>query len=144
MYIVDMEVLVPLAEFDTVAAARSGLKEMLDAAQAGGAGLVHRSGEAYALLSTDTLRPALRAAVGTVPEVYVEGEGVGIVLPGMPFAAEGATLAEAAADLVEALREYAVDWPRLRHAPNHRHLQTLVALVDISTDDELLAWLTGR
>ena len=39
--------------------------------------------------------------------------------------------------------EYAEDWPRLRHAGNHRRMETLVPLVDLSTDEQLTDWLTG-
>ena len=133
----------PVAKYDTVTEARKGFKTMLDIAQDGGTGLVHRDGRTFALVSTESLHPALLRAVDVTPEVFFEDDGVGIALPGAPFAAEGATLAEAAADLVHALREYAADWGRLRHAPNHQQHQPLVALVDVSTDDQLMNWLTG-
>lgn len=84
----------------------------------------------------------MRSSLDT-PELVFEDGGVGIVLPGAPFAAEGATLADAAADMVDALREYAEDWPRLRQSPNHMHLAALVTFVDISTDEQLMSWLTG-
>lgn len=133
----------PLAQFDTVADGRAGFKDMIDAASTGGAGVVHRSGEAFAVVPVETVRRALLASVGTVPEVFREGDGIGLSLRGMPFASEGSTLEEAAADMVEALREYAEDWPRLRHAGNHRRMETLVPLVDLSTDEQLTDWLTG-
>ncbi|NYE00840.1 hypothetical protein BJY21_002024 [Kineosphaera limosa] len=134
----------PVAEYDTVTEARKGFKSMLDVAQDGGTGLVHRDGRTFALVSTELLHPALLAAVGVTPEVFFEDGGVGIALPGAPFAAEGENLQEAAADLVEALREYAEDWAGLRNVPNHNRLQHLVALVDVSSDQQLMDWLTGE
>lgn len=134
----------PVADYPTVAEARKGFKTMLDVAKDGGTGLVHREGQTFAVVSADTLQPALLRAVGLTPEVFFEDGGVGIALPGAPFAAEGADLHEAAADLVEALREYAQDWDRLRHAPNHQRHQVLVALVDVSSDEQLMDWLTGE
>lgn len=110
----------PLATFDTVAAARSGFKELIDAAHSGGAGVVHRAGEAYAVVPVELIRERLLPALGTTPEIFREDDGVGLILTGMPFAAEGSTLDEAAADMVDALREYAQDWPRLSQTPNHR------------------------
>lgn len=130
-------------EFATVTEARAGLKDLLDAAQGGGAGVIHRDGRRFAVVSAEALRSALLRSVGLTPEVYFEGDGVGLALPGAPFAAEGADLGEAAAEMIEALREYAQDWRRLRHAPNHGRHGELVMLVETSTDDQLRAWLTG-
>lgn len=146
VYTMYMEVVrgMPVAEYATVAAARKDFKTMLDVAADGGTGLVHREGRTFALVSTDALQPALMRAVGLSPEVFFEDGGVGIALPGAPFAAEGADLHAAASDLVQALREYAQDWDRLRHAPNHRRHQILVALVDVSSDEQLIDWLTGE
>lgn len=134
----------PVAEYDTVTEARRGFKTMLDVAQDGGTGLVHRDGRTYALVSAESLHPVLLRAVGITPEVFFEDDGVGIALPGAPFAAEGESLQEAAIDLVEALREYAQDWRNLRHAPNHQRHHMLVTLVDVSSDEQLLDWLTGE
>lgn len=133
-----------VVRFETVAEARRGFKGMLDMAESGAATTLRRGNEVFAVMSVEALRPALLAAVGTAPKVVFENDGVGIVLPGMPFASEGDSVDDAALDLIDALREYAEDWPQLRHAPNHRRMQTLVALVEISTDEELAAWLTGR
>lgn len=132
------------AEFATVAEARAGIKDMLDAAQRGGAGVIHRDGRRFAVVSAEALHAALLRSIDTVPEVYFEGDGVGLALPGAPFAAEGADLHEAAEEMIEALREYAHDWDRLRHAPNHARHAMLVMLVETSTDDQLLTWLTGE
>lgn len=60
---------------------------------------------------------------------------------GAGFATE---LGEAIADFVVALRDYAEDWEDHVHAaPNHRENSALVQLIDLSTDEQLTAWLTG-
>lgn len=133
----------PLAQFDTVAEARARFKEMIDAASNGGVGVVHRSGEAYALVPAELMRKQLLASLPTRPEVFREDDGVGLALPGMPFATEGSSLEEAARDMLLALREYSEDWPRLRHAPNHAPMATLVPFIDLCSDEQLLDWLTG-
>jgi hypothetical protein len=59
-------------------------------------------------------------------------------------AADGATLAEAVGEMVDALREYAADWvDRLSTAPNHADNWGLVQLVVLSSDDELVEWLSA-
>jgi hypothetical protein len=64
-------------------------------------------------------------------------------MPGLPIAAEGVTLNEATADLIEALREYAEDWEdHLQAAPNHAGNWALVQIIDASTDEQLAQWLT--
>ncbi|WP_116115761.1 prevent-host-death protein [Austwickia chelonae] len=134
----------PSVEFATVTEARAGFKAMFEAAQNGGAGLVHRDGHRFALVDADRIADALHAALPITPEVYFEEDVVGLALPGAPFAAEGNDLEEAAEEMIEALREYAQDWEELRHAPNHAHLSLLVLFVVISTNEKLKAWLTGE
>ena len=52
---------------------------------------------------------------------------------------------EAIAEMVDALREYAADWQeRLRETPDHRRQWGLVQLINLSDDDQLHDWLTGR
>lgn len=133
----------PRAHFATVSDARAGFKDMIDAAHQGGAGVVHRAGEAYALVPLPLIRDQLMASLDTSPEVFREDGAIGLSLSGMPFASEGATLEDAAADMLDALREYAEDWPRLRQAPNHARMSRLVPFIDLSTDEQLLEWLTG-
>lgn len=131
------------ARYATVGEARRDFRNLLDVAQQGGSGQLRRDGVSFSVVATGRLRELYLAVVELTPEVFLEGEGVGIALPGAPFAAEGASLNEAAEVLVEDLREYSEDWPRLRQASNHRQLGALVGLVDNSTDEELIAWLTG-
>lgn len=54
-------------------------------------------------------------------KVVAEAGGWSVFIPGLPLAADGGTLDDAIADMIEALREYAEDWQdRLLNAPNHR------------------------
>ncbi|MEO9248790.1 hypothetical protein ABDK96_13975 [Citricoccus nitrophenolicus] len=63
-------------------------------------------------------------------------------MDGWPFAAEGRTVGEAVAELIDSLREYADEWDsHYRHAANHAENWVLVQLVKFSTDDQLNEWL---
>ena len=74
--------------------------------------------------------------------VAAEGGGWVAFLPGLPVSGEGEDLDGALDDLLEALRDYAEDWnDHLRTAPNHQASWALVALVELSDDDQLRAWL---
>lgn len=75
-------------------------------------------------------------------EVVEENDGWSAYLPGLPVAADGSTREGALADLVQALREYAVDWrDHLRSAPNHHGHESLIRAVDASNDAEIFALL---
>jgi predicted RNase H-like HicB family nuclease len=77
-------------------------------------------------------------------EVVAEADGWSVFIPGTPVAADGATLAEAVREMVDALREYAADWvDHLSTAPNHADSWGLVQLVALSSDDELADWLSA-
>lgn len=81
--------------------------------------------------------------VANVQVVHEDGAWA-VFMPGQPFAAEVMELAEALADFVDGLRDYAEDWEgHLHTAPNHRENWALVQLIDLSTDEQLTAWLTG-
>lgn len=78
------------------------------------------------------------------PEVMADGGEWSVFLPGTPIAADGADPDEAAAEFVEAMREYAGDWvERLRFAPNHAQHWPLVQFVSLSSDAELAGWVRG-
>jgi hypothetical protein len=95
------------------------------------------------VVRADRLRYALARLV-PAPQAVAEDGGWTLLLEGVPVAADGATFEEAVDELVLALREYAEDWnARLRLAPNHADHWGLVQLVDLSTDDELVAWIVG-
>jgi hypothetical protein len=55
---------------------------------------------------------------------------------------EGENLDAAIDDLIDALRDYAVDWnDRLRLAVNHQENWALAAMVELSSDEQLRSWL---
>lgn len=97
-----------------------------------------------AVVNGENLRRFLSLTVA--PNVHVANEdGVwAIFMPGQPFAAESTDLAEGLEDFVDALRDYAEAWTEdLHDAPNHQENWALVQLVELSTDEQLTAWLTG-
>ncbi|GAA1621018.1 hypothetical protein GCM10009733_016950 [Nonomuraea maheshkhaliensis] len=62
----------------------------------------------------------------------------------MPMGADGSTLDQAIAEMVEGLREYAEDWQdRLLDVPRHRENWGVVWLISLSDDDQLRAWRMG-
>lgn len=129
--------------FDKVAEARDSFKAMLDAAQAGTPVTVNRDGRKTAVVDAERLAYFLGRIVPR-PEMF-HGEGSWwFVIPGLPISADGPTLDEALDDLISALREYAEDWVNdLRTAPNHVNNWGLVQFTELSTDEQLRAWVTG-
>jgi predicted RNase H-like HicB family nuclease len=75
-------------------------------------------------------------------EVVQEAGGWSVFIPGLPVAADGATLDEAVTEMVDALREYADDWQdRLLDSPNHHDNRGLVRLISLRDDDQLHDWI---
>ena len=96
---------------------------------------VGRDREPFGVVDASVLRPSHAV-------VAAEGGGWSAFLPGVPVAGEGTIRDDAVADLIDALREYAADWnDRLLDAPNHREQWAVVALVELSEDDELREWI---
>jgi len=137
------EVLTPT--YPTVAAARADIKGMLDRAQTSVPVTIRRDGYLTAVIGADRLRELLLRSVPAKVRVGADDDGtVYAVMDGRPLAGSGASVAEALADLVDALREYADDWhDRLRFAPNHADNWDLVQLIGLLTDTELTAWLSA-
>jgi predicted RNase H-like HicB family nuclease len=134
----------PAVHYDSSTAARANFKNLLDAAGKGQVATVRRDSGTAAVLDAARLRHFLAAVVPSRAKVVAEAGGWSVFIPGLPLAADGATLDDAVADMIEALREYAQDWQdRLLNAPNHRENWGLVQLVELSTDDELRTWLQG-
>jgi predicted RNase H-like HicB family nuclease len=130
-------------QFDSVAEGRAHLKELLDAAARGIPAGVRRDREGFAVVGADRLRRYL-AGVSHGAEVVAEADGWSVFIPGVPVAADGVTLAEAIAEMVDALREYAADWiDHLSIAPNHADNWGIVQLVVLSSDDELVDWISA-
>src|SRR6266705_5729721 len=130
--------------YDSYTDARAHLKDLLDAAERGRVATVRRDAGQAAVVDVERLRHFLASVSPSRAKVVAEAGGWSVFIPGLPLAADGATLDDAVADMIEALREYAQDWQdRLLNAPNHRENWGLVQLVELSTDDELRTWLQG-
>lgn len=128
--------------FASYTEARTRLRDLLDTAHTGRLTTVERDRERFAVVDADVLRPQLAMLRPAHASVAAEGGGWSAFLPGVPVAGEGASLDDAIADLIDALREYAADWnDRLLDAPNHREHWALVTLVELSDDDELREWI---
>lgn len=85
---------------------------------------------------------AEEGVLASTAEVVAEAGGWSVFIPGLPVAADGASLDEAVREMVDALREYADDWQdRLHRAPGHREHRELVQLITTSDDQHLAAWL---
>jgi predicted RNase H-like HicB family nuclease len=124
--------------------ARSHLKDLLDAAERGVPATVLREGSVVAVVDAERLRAGL-ARLCRPAEVVAEAGGWSVFIPGVPVAADGATLDEALDEMVDALREYAIDWQdHLREAGNHRESWALVQLIALSSDAQLRDWLASR
>lgn len=133
----------PAVHYESYTAARDHLKDVLDSAENGQVVTVRRESATAAVLDADRLRYFLASVVSPYAEVVAEAKGWSAFIPGLPVAGAGATYDAAVADMADALREYAEDWPRLQHAPNHSRHWGLVQLVSLSDDDQLRQWITG-
>lgn len=130
--------------FDSYSTARTHLRDLLDAANAGYITTLDRERERYAVVRGDVLRAQLTMLLPSHAVVAAEGGGWAAFLPGLPLSGEGTDLDGALDDLIEALHEYALDWnERLLNAPNHRDNWALVTLVELSDDVQLKEWLLG-
>lgn len=88
------------------------------------------------------LREELSRLMPSRAVVVAEGGGWSAIVPGVPVHGDAATFDAAVVDLIQALREYAVDWNEDLHAAsNHRQHRTLVELVELSSDAQLREWL---
>src|SRR5207302_10959375 len=102
-----------------------------------------REGSVTALVDARRLRAEL-TRVCPHAEVVHEAGGWSVFIPGVPVAADGTTLDGALQEMVVALREYADDWQdHLLDVPNHRGNWSLVQIVCLSNDEQLLDWLGG-
>ncbi len=132
------------AHFDTLTAARSHFRDLLDAAESGRPATVVREHRRSAVVDAERLRRELAARTPAAAEVVPEAGGWSVFFPGRPIAADGATFDEAVREAVAALREYAEDWSdHLLTAPNHADNWALVQIVELSTDEQLVDWITA-
>lgn len=136
---------VTIAHFPTLRSGRDHLKDVLDAAVEGRPASVTRERTRVAAVDADRLVHLLTRVRPASAELVAENDGWSILLPGLPIAADGATLDEALDEAVLALRDYAEAWTeRLRLAPNHQDNWALVQIIEFSSDDQLRAWLRGE
>jgi len=133
----------PAVHYDSYTKAREHLKDVLDHAANGTAVTVRRESVTAVVLDAERLRHFLTSVVPPCAKVVAEADGWSAFIPGLPVAGAGATYDAAVADMADALREYAQDWLRLQHAPNHRDTWGLVQLVALSDDNQLRQWITG-
>jgi predicted RNase H-like HicB family nuclease len=130
--------------YDSYTDARAHLKDLLDAAERGRVATVRRDERTTAFVDRERLRYFLASVSPARAQVVAEAGGWSVFIPGLPVAADGATLDEALDEMVLALREYAEDWQdRLLDAPNHTNNWGLVQLVTLSSDAQLREWLVG-
>jgi hypothetical protein len=122
--------------------AREHFKDLLDAADEGRPATVTRDERRVAAVDADRLVYFLTRLHPSGVQAVADGDGWSIFLPGVPVAADGATIEEAVEEMVDALRDYAEAWTeRLRLAPNHEDNWGLVQIVMLASDDELRNWL---
>ena len=133
----------PAVHYDSYTKAREHLKDVLDQAASGTAVTVRRESVTAVVLDAERLRHFLTSVVPPCVKVVAESDGWSAFIPGLPVAGAGPTYEAAVADTADALREYAQDWVRVQHAPNHRDNWGLVQLVALSDDDQLCRWITG-
>jgi hypothetical protein len=128
--------------FPSYTAARTNLRTVLDSAQTGQVTTLDRDDERYVVMAAEPLRAELTRLRPAHAVVVAEGDGWAALLPGLPAAGDGGSLDEAVDDLIDALRDYALDWnDHLLNAPNHRANWALVQLVELSSDEQLRAWI---
>jgi predicted RNase H-like HicB family nuclease len=130
--------------FDSYTDARTHLKDILDAAEKGRVATIRRDHARTAVVDVVRLQHVLVAVNQPRAHVVAESDGWSVFIPGLPVAADGATLDEAIAEMITSLREYAEDWQeRLLDTPNHRDNWGLVQLIGLSDDIQLREWLVG-
>lgn len=131
--------------YSTVRDGRKHLTDVLDAAADGRPASVSRDSRTFATIDADRFAAYLRLVRPARAEVLAENDGWSVFIPGLPIAADGATLEEALNETVLALRDYADAWSeRLRLAPNHADNWGLVHVIEFSSDEQLKDWLRGR
>jgi antitoxin (DNA-binding transcriptional repressor) of toxin-antitoxin stability system len=122
--------------------AREHFKDLLDAAVDGRPAMVTRDERRIAAVDADRLVSFLTRMRPSDVQAVADGDGWSLFLPGVPVAADGATIDEAVDEMVDALRDYAEAWvERLRLAPNHADNWGLVQIVTLASDEQLRGWL---
>jgi antitoxin (DNA-binding transcriptional repressor) of toxin-antitoxin stability system len=129
-------------EYRSAREAREHFKDILDAADDGRPATVTRDARRVAAVDADRLVRFLARVRPSGAEAVAENDGWSLFIPGLPVAADGATLDEAVEEMIDALRDYAEEWAdHLRLAPNHAENWGLVQIVALSSDQQLRDWL---
>ncbi len=129
----------------TVSEARQRFKDVLDAAVEGRPVSVTRDHRKVAAVDAERLTYFLTRLIPANARLVAEGGGWSIMLPGLPIAADGATLEEALDEMVDALRDYSEAWTDgLRLALNHADNWGLVQMIELSSDQDLKDWLRRK
>ncbi len=129
-------------EYRSAREGREHFKNILDAADSGRPTTVTRDARRVAAVDADRLVHFLVGVRPSGAQVVAENDGWSIFIPGIPVAADGATLDEAVEDMIDALRDYAEAWSdRLRLAPNHVDNWGLVQIIALASDRQLRDWL---
>jgi hypothetical protein len=133
------------AHYETLTAGRAHFKDLLDAAETGRPASVRRDSRRSAVVDAERLRHALAQLCPSRAEMAAEAGGWSIFIPGLPLAADGATVDEALDEMVDVLREYAEDWAdHLLYGRNHADQWGLVQIIELSDDEQLRDWLVGQ
>ena len=133
---------IPVTHFATLSDARSHMTDLTDAAMSGRPVSYARDGRQVAAVDADRLRDSLTKLHPARAEVFQEDGAVGIAISELGLAVEGATYADALAEMVIALREYAADWSdHLLNAPNHANNWGVVQIIAVSTEEHLTDWV---
>lgn len=140
-----------LLRYDTFKDSRAHLADVIDTAQDGLLVHLHRGGSnrerragSVAVMKTTVLRDILEHLVAdaVVVEHDSDEQLYTVAIDGLPLAAEGESISDAFAELVDDIRDYCDDWvDRLRFAPNHAGNLPVVFLAQTMSDDELHEWL---
>src|SRR5699024_7488706 len=130
--------------FASYTQARDRLRDVLDAARAGVVTSVARGSETFVVVRADEQRKMLARLRPAEARVVAEGGGWAVIFPGLPVHGDGESFDAAVDDALQALREYAEAWnDHLHAAPNHTENRAVAELVELSSDDELRAWVLG-
>ncbi len=134
-----------VTHFATLTEGRAHFTDLFDAAESGRPASVRRDSSRVAVVDAERLRHSLATLRPSGAELVAEAGGWTMFIPGLPVAADAATVDEVVEEMVEVLRDYAEDWTdRLLHAPNHAQNWGLVQLIALSDDQQLKDWLVGQ
>ena len=120
-------------------AARAQWAQLLKGVERGDWQVISKFNERVVAVRAQDMTELLARSCPFTPEVLFEDESVAIWLPEFEIYGKGASLEEAASDLLDAAREYAEEWDlTLKDAPNHRAREWHVRRIQLASDDAAL------